>query len=50
MKTAEQKLVEDIAVAEKVLTRTFKDEIHLEVGQKEGLSERTHVHRLKVVQ
>ena len=49
VKTAEQKLVEDIAIAEQALTKTFENEIRLEVGEKEGLSERTHVHRLKVV-
>lgn len=50
VKTAAQKLEEDIAVAEKVLAKTFRDNVHLAFGEKEGLSGRTHVHRLEVVQ
>ncbi len=50
LKTAEQKLKEDIAVAEKILTKTLGNKVRLEVGEKEGLSGRTYVHRLKVVQ
>ena len=48
-KTAEQKLTEDRAAAEKLLTDTYKQEVRLKSGAKEGLSERTHVHRLDVV-
>ena len=50
LKTAEQKLEDDIRVAEKILTETFGGKVHLESGEKEGLSGRTYVHRLKVVQ
>jgi len=48
--TSAQKLEEDIAVAERVLTATLGHKIHLAIGERAGLSGRQHVHRLDVSQ
>ena len=48
--TPEQKLEADLAIAENVLSTRFGNQIQLAFGEKEGLSGRTYVHRLNVVQ
>ena len=49
-KVAEQQLEEDMGIAERILSKTFGEKISLVRGEKDGLSERRHVHRLTVVQ
>lgn len=48
--TAEQKLQEDLAVAEQVMAARFGGKVRLALGDKEGLNRRDYVHRLNVVQ
>ena len=48
--TAAQKLHQDIAVAEEILSQTFEQPIRLEPGDPSGLNERPYIHRLKVSQ
>lgn len=49
-KADNQKLLEDTKTAKEILSNTFGEKIDLTLGEKEGLSERTHVHRLNLVQ
>lgn len=49
LKAPEQKLAEDISIAEQMLAESFGGEVQLQVGETDGLSGRSYVHRLNVV-
>ena len=46
---ARQKLHDDMAIAETILSQAFKSQIRLELGEQSGLNERPYIHRLNML-